>query len=111
MTMINNNESIMEKEDAKYLQSNSCDAYDYLLAAACGAIGGLVDIFFIGVPGDSVLGKWSDQQADNAVMAFARKLGWNPRDKNKNNVKSAIGYLEHGMSNGKPSDFQGFKIN
>ena len=68
MTTINSNESIMAKEDAKYLQSNSCDAYDYLLAVACGAIGGLVDIFFVGVPGDSVLGKWSDQQADNSEL-------------------------------------------
>ena len=52
---------------------DTCDKYDYLTAVACGAIGGMIDIFLVGAPGKSVLGKWTDQQVDNAVMAFAKK--------------------------------------
>ena len=55
MNDVNSNTSIIEKEDAKYLQGNSCDACDYLTAVACGAIGGLVDIFFVSTPEDSKL--------------------------------------------------------
>ena len=45
---------------------------DYLIAVACGAVGGMVDIFLVGAPGDSVLGKWTDAQVDNAVKGFAK---------------------------------------
>ena len=27
-----------------------CDRFDYLAAVACGAIGGLIDIFLVGTP-------------------------------------------------------------
>lgn len=76
------------------LNSNKCDKYDYLIAAACGAIGGMIDIFFVGAPGDSTLGKWTDTQVDNVVKAFARKVGWNPKEAKKGSVASAIGFLE-----------------
>ena len=90
--------------------NDSCDKYDYLAAIACGAIGGLIDIFLVGTPGNSKLGNWTDKQVDNAVMAFAKKMGWNPTTQNANNVKSAIGFLEHG--NGKSyNNFTGFKVN
>ncbi len=73
---------------------NACDGYDYLAAVACGAVGGLVDIFLVGTPGNSTLGRWSDAQVDKAVMAFAKKTGWKPRAGNEQNVASAIGFLE-----------------
>ena len=41
------------------LSKNKCDKYDYLAAVACGAVGGLIDIFLVGAPGESVLGKWN----------------------------------------------------
>lgn len=78
------------------LEKDKCDKYDYLAAVACGAVGGLIDIFLVGAPGDSVLGNWTDKQVDNVVMGFARKMGWNPKEKNMNNVNSAIGFLERG---------------
>lgn len=78
------------------LEKDKCDKYDYLAAVACGAVGGLIDIFLVGAPGDSVLGNWTDKQVDNTVMGFARKMGWNPKEKNMNNVNSAIGFLERG---------------
>lgn len=73
---------------------SSCDKYDYLAAVACGVVGGVIDIFLVGAPGESLLGNWTDKQVDAAVMGFARKMGWNPKEKNIHNVNSAIGFLE-----------------
>ena len=70
--------------------ARKCDKYDYLLAVASGAIAGLVDIFLVGSPGDSVLGNWSDAQTDKVVMRFAQTCGW----KENGSVASAIGFLE-----------------
>lgn len=71
-----------------------CDKYDYLIAAFSGLSAGLIDIFFVGVPGDSVLGTFTDAQADNLVKKFAKTVGWNPREGNEDNIASAIGFLE-----------------
>ena len=76
------------------LTQDKCDTCDYLVAAACGAIGGLVDIFLVGAPGESVLGKWTDTQVDNAVKGFAKLAGWKPKAEQSGNVSSAIGFLE-----------------
>lgn len=87
--MVNN------KENQALLQADDkCDKYDYLVAVACGAIGGMIDIFLVGAPGDSKLGKWTDVQVDNAVKGFAKMSGWNPKEAKKNNVASAIHFLE-----------------
>jgi len=97
------------KDSRELLQSkDKCDKYDYLVAVGCGAIGGLVDIFFVGTPKDSVLGKWTDTQVDNAVKGFAKKMGWSPRAGQEDNIRSAIGFLENGS---KKSGFNGFKVN
>ncbi len=76
------------------LKKDKCDKYDYLAAVGCGALGGIIDIFLVGAPGDSKLGRWTDKQADKVVMGFAKKMGWNPKAGNANNAKSAIGFLE-----------------
>lgn len=73
---------------------DKCDKYDYLTAVACGAIGGMVEIFLVGAPGNSMLGNWTDSQVDNAVKGFARLTGWNPRDGKEGDIASAIGFLE-----------------
>lgn len=73
---------------------DKCDKYDYLAAVACGAVGGMIDIFLVGSPGDSVLGNWTDSQVDNAVKRFAKLTGWNPREGKEGNINSAIGFLE-----------------
>lgn len=41
-----------------------------------------------------MLGKWTDNQVDNAVKGFAKMVGWNPKEAQKGNVNSAIGFLE-----------------
>lgn len=74
--------------------NDKCDKYDYIIAIACGTISGLIDAFLVGAPGDSVIGKWTDAQADKCVMAFAKMNGWNPRAGKENSVASAIGHLE-----------------
>lgn len=81
------NRELMQRKD-------KCDKYDYLAAVACGAVGGLIDIFLVGTPGSSVAGNWADAQVDNAVKNFARLCGWNPREGKKDSVASAIGFLE-----------------
>ena len=83
------------EENRTLIQNNDkCDKYDYLIAVACGAIGGMVDIFLVGAPGDSVLGKWTDAQVDHAVKGFAKLSGWSPRADKADSVASAIGFLE-----------------
>lgn len=76
------------------LKQDKCDWYDYVIAAACGAVGGMIDIFLVGAPMNSPLGNWSDEQVDRTVMVFAEKMGWDPQPKNRGNVNSAIGFLE-----------------
>lgn len=71
-----------------------CDKYDYLMAVACGTFAGVIDIFLVGIPGQSILGTLTDAQADEMVKKFAHLTGWNPRKGNEENIKSAIGYLE-----------------
>lgn len=86
-------------EDYKMKQSN-CDKYDYMIASFSGIITGLIDVFFVGAPGDSTLNQWTDKQVDNGIQKFAnlvwhhdKKNGANLR-KEPNNTASAIGFLE-----------------
>ncbi|WP_288886498.1 hypothetical protein [uncultured Eubacterium sp.] len=83
-----------EENQELFLKKDTCDKYDYLIAVTCGALGGMIDIFLVGAPGDSKLGKWTDEQADNMVKMFAKKSGWKPRQGNEGKVTSAIGHLE-----------------
>lgn len=77
--------------------ADKCDKYDYLMAVGCGVIGGVIDIFLVGSPGNSVLEKWSDEQVDKTVKGFAKTVGWTPKDEQKNSVSSAIGFLEKNL--------------
>ena len=86
--------SCSDENKALIQKNDKCDKYDYLAAVACGAIGGMIDIFLVGAPGDSVLGKWTDAQVDNVVKGFANLSGWSPRADKADNVASAIGFLE-----------------
>lgn len=79
---------------ALLVEKDKCDKFDYLAAVCCGAIGGLIDIFFVGAPSKSNLGEWSDRKIDDIVKNFAKMAGWEPREDKKDNVASAIGFLE-----------------
>jgi hypothetical protein len=78
------------KDEFSY-KAAACDKYDYMIAGTCGLIGGIVDVFFVGVPGKGALSKWADNQTDNAVRKFAELNGWDPK---KEKIASAIGFLE-----------------
>lgn len=71
-----------------------CDLLDYTLAGACGLLGALVDVVFVGAPGQGVLTRFTDDLTDKAVMQFARLCGWNGPREGNDPVKSAIGFLE-----------------
>lgn len=86
----------MHKED-------SLDRYDFLMAAVTGICAGLLDALWVDKPGISILSEtgksvldktFTDKQVDKAIMWMAEKNGWNPHAANKNNVNSAIGYLQ-----------------
>lgn len=77
-----------------FFKKSKCDKYDYLIATGCGAIGGIIDIFLVGNPGENKLGKWTDEKTDGAVKKFAKLSGWKPKESQQDNVKSAIGFLE-----------------
>ena len=84
-------------KDEFTLKNANCDKYDYMIAGTCGVIGGLIDILFVGAPGDSKLGNIADKQADKITEKFAEFVGWDKDkavEKGKNTTASAIGYLE-----------------
>lgn len=66
-----------------------CDKLDYALAASAGALCGLMDIFLVGKPGESVLGDMTDRWFEDRVQDFAKLCGWNGEGKD-----SAIRHLE-----------------
>ena len=88
------NKADFDRNKELLLLKDKCDKYDYLIAAGCGVIGGLIDVFMVGSPKDSALVSWTDSQIDNAVKSFAKLVGWKPAERKENNVASAIGFLE-----------------
>jgi len=75
----------------------NCDKYDYLIAGTSGLLCGLIDVFFVGAPGDSPLGNEVDKFANSATEKFAKYLGWDSdkaAEKGSNTTASAIGFLE-----------------
>lgn len=81
------------KEDFTY-KTAQCDRFDYMIAGTCGVIGGLIDILFVGLPGESSLGKFTDSAVDKSVQQFASFCGWEGQKKDGDATKSAIGFLE-----------------
>ena len=71
-----------------------CDKWEYAIAASCGVVGGLVDAFLVGLPGQSALGTLTDSAADEVVQTFATRCGWKGPREGSDPVKSAIGFLE-----------------
>ncbi|MBW3140555.1 hypothetical protein KUV56_13725 [Ferrimonas balearica] len=76
------------------LKTAHCDRYDYMIAGTCGVIGGLVDVFFVGMPGEGQLTHVADSAVDSAVEKFASACGWNGPSEGGDATKSAIGFLE-----------------
>ena len=53
-----------------------CDRLDYALAASSGALCGIIDIFLVGKPGESMLADHSISWVLNRTTDFARRCGW-----------------------------------
>lgn len=81
-------------KDEFSLKNAQCDKYDYMIAGTCGLIGGLIDIFFVGLPGKGKLGELADGFTDGLVQTFAKANGWKGAREGSDPVASAIGYLE-----------------
>lgn len=76
------------------IKNAQCDKYDYLIAGTCGVIGGFIDVFFVGMPGEGKLTKVADSAVDSAVEKFAGACGWEGAREESDPTKSAIGFLE-----------------
>lgn len=72
----------------------TCDKIDYTLSACSGALCGLLDVFFVGKPGESPLGNITDEWFGNRTCDFAKLCGWKGAKEGKDPLKSAIAYLE-----------------
>ncbi|WP_217543256.1 hypothetical protein [Vibrio metschnikovii] len=81
-------------KDEFTIKNAQCDKYDYLIAGTCGVIGGLIDVFFVDMPGQGKLTKVADSAVDSAVEKFASACGWQGGKEGGDSTKSAIGYLE-----------------
>ena len=80
-----------ENENTLKKLTPECDKTDYLLAASCGTLCGLIDIFLIGKPGESPIGNLSDEWFKKRTMDFAKFCGWNGSG---DSISPAIKYLE-----------------
>lgn len=61
-----------KSDNAVNFERAKCDKYDYMIAASCGVLAGLVDVFFVGAPGQSVLQGTVDKGADELVKKAAQ---------------------------------------
>lgn len=69
-----------------------CDKLDYILATSSGALCGIIDIFFVGKPGESPLGNITDKWFVARTIDFAKLC--NPEKKNFDSLDSALRFLE-----------------
>lgn len=67
-----------------------CDKIDYILAASSGALCGIIDIFLVGKPGESLIGNLTDKWFSNRVCDFSKLCGWS----GGKDSSSAIRFLE-----------------
>jgi len=84
----------------KEWENAKCDKYDYMIAAFCGGTAGLIDVFFVGDPLSSVLGKSVDGAFDGMVKKAAHFF-WeqDPRAQGRpkkcpESLEQCISYLE-----------------
>ena len=54
-----------------YVANDKLDKYDFLMSAVIGIFSGLMDVFFVGKPGDGMLTQWTDKKTEDLVIKFA----------------------------------------
>ena len=93
--LLNCADSIPSDSKKEPFSFGGCDGAELVAAVTCGALGGLVDILFVGAPNDGkFLEAWADRKVDEAVCRFARMTGWNSTSPQQNDVAHAIDFLE-----------------
>lgn len=87
-------------ENKVNIKRAKCDKYDYMIATSCGVMAGLVDAFFVGAPGQSVLQGKVDKGADalvkkaaQAFFKFDKRTAGKPRSMPQT-LEQCISYLE-----------------
>lgn len=91
LTETERNEIGQRIRDDYLLKEAHCDKYDYIIAAFCGVVCGLVDSFFVKMPStkkeeNSKLGQWADKKADEFVENISKKL-WDADSKKRDYIK------------------------
>lgn len=69
-----------------------CDRLDYALAVSSGSLCGLVDVFLVGKPGESILGDITDEWVSDKVRLFAKIC--HPENREFESLESALRFLE-----------------
>lgn len=88
------------KDECISLERAKCDKYDYIISACCGVVAGLVDVFLVGAPGQSILQGTVDKGADELVKKSAQLFyKFDKRTKGKpkkmpDTLEKCISYLE-----------------
>ena len=86
MTQTEKNEIAQRIRDDYLLKKAKCDKFDYMIAAFCGCICGLIDSFFVGAPGESkAIPKWIDEKADIIVKKVSQFL-WKKDSKTRDKI-------------------------
>lgn len=83
---------ISENEESLKKLTPECDKLDYTLAATCGAICGVIDVFLVGKPGESPVGNITDEWFGNRTKDFAKLCGWDSKE--NDSLSDAIRHLE-----------------
>lgn len=84
-------EKLSETSESLKKVTPECDKTDYILAATCGAVCGVIDIFLVRKSGESPLGDITDKWFANRTMDFAKMCGFKGDD---TSLSSAIRFLE-----------------
>lgn len=74
------------------LLTPECDKMDYGLSVSSGALCGIIDVFLVGKPGESLMGNITDKWFANRVTDFAKICGYNG---NRDSLSSVIKFLEN----------------
>lgn len=80
------------------IKGANCDKYDYMIAGTIGLIGGLIDVLFVGLPGQGGLSNFTDELTNKTVQMFAKYNGWNGPREGSDPTSSAIGFLERNFT-------------
>lgn len=92
MELLETESSYRESLEAVRRLTACCDKTDYALAAAAGAVCGVIDVFLVGKPGESPLGNITDKWFEERTKNFAKLCGWKGKD--ETSLSSAVRYLE-----------------